>query len=169
MTHAKKTWTWLRNGNLKRETESILIATQNHVIRTRHIKEKTEKAPQNIRGRLCADRDETINHIISENSILAQNEFKTKHDWVDKVIYWKLCKKLKFDHTNRWFMNNPESIQENETRKLLWDFDIQTDHLTSPRRPDLIIINKKRENLQNCGPCCSSGPQSKIERTQKEG
>ena len=26
--------------------------------------------------------------------------------------------------------------------KLLWDFDIQTDHQISARRPDLIIINK---------------------------
>ena len=29
--------------------------------------------------------------------------------------------------------------------KLLWDFDIQTDHLISARRPDLIIINKKKK------------------------
>ena len=29
--------------------------------------------------------------------------------------------------------------------KLLWDFDIHTDHLISARRPDLIIINKIRE------------------------
>ena len=33
--------------------------------------------------------------------------------------------------------------------KLLWDFNIQTDHLISVRHPDLIIINKK-ENLPNC-------------------
>ena len=32
-----------------------------------------------------------------------------------------------------------------DTHKLLWDFDIHTDHLISLRRPDLIIINKKRE------------------------
>ena len=29
-----KTWTWLRKGNFKRETESLLIAAQNNVIRT---------------------------------------------------------------------------------------------------------------------------------------
>ena len=29
------------------------------------------------------------------------------------------------------------------THKLLWDFDIHTDHLICARRPDLIIINKK--------------------------
>ena len=31
------------------------------------------------------------------------------------------------------------------TRKLLWDFDIHTDHLISARRPDVIIINKKKK------------------------
>ena len=30
------------------------------------------------------------------------------------------------------------------THKLFWDFDIQTDHLISVRRPDLIIINNKK-------------------------
>ena len=40
-------------------------------------------------------------------------------------------------------MHSPASVLENDTHKLLWDFDIQTDHLISARRPDLIIINKK--------------------------
>ena len=44
-------------------------------------------------------------------------------------------------------MYNPAYVQENDAHKLLWDFNIQTDHLISARRPDLIIINKK-ENLQ---------------------
>ena len=39
-------------------------------------------------------------------------------------------------------MHNPTVVLENETYKLLWDFDIQTDHQISARRPDLIIINK---------------------------
>ena len=54
-----------------------------------------------------------------------------------------MYKKLKFHHTNKWYMNNPAPVLENNTHKLLWDFDIQTDHLISARRPDLIIINKK--------------------------
>ena len=33
-------------------------------------------------------------------------------------------------------------VLENDTHKLLWDFDIQTDHVISARRPDFIIINK---------------------------
>ena len=31
------------------------------------------------------------------------------------------------------------------------DSDIQSDHLISARRPNLIIINKKKWNLPNCG------------------
>ena len=42
-------------------------------------------------------------------------------------------------------MHNPESVLENETHKLFWDFEIQTDHLILPRGLDLIIINKKKE------------------------
>ena len=32
--------------------------------------------------------------------------------------------------------------------KLLWDFDIQTDHLISARRPDFIIINKIKRTFK---------------------
>ena len=42
-------------------------------------------------------------------------------------------------------MHNPAPFLENDTYKLLWDFYIQTDHLISVRRPDLIIINKKEK------------------------
>ena len=93
----------------------------------------------------CGDRDETINHIISECSKLAQKEYKERHDWVGKVIHWDMCKKFKFDYMNKWYMHNPAPVPENDTHKLLWDFDIQTDHLMSAIRPDLIIINKKKK------------------------
>ena len=98
-----------------------------------------------IKCRLSGDRDETINHIISECSKLAQKEYKTRYDWVGKAIHWEMCKKLKFDHTNKWYMHNPAPVLENDTHKLQWDFGIHTDHLISARRPDLIIINKKRQ------------------------
>ena len=99
---------------------------------------------QNSKCRLCGDRDETINHIISECSKLAQKEYKTRRDWVSK----EMCEKFKFDHTNKWCMHNPAPVLENNTHKLLWDFDIHMDHLISARRPDLIIINKKKRTCK---------------------
>ena len=61
------------------------------------------------------------------------------------MIHWEMCKKLKIDHTNKWYMHNPALILENTTHKVLWDFNIQTDHLILARRTDLIKINKKRK------------------------
>ena len=81
----------------------------------------------------------------NNNNNNTQREYKARHDWVGKVIHWEMCKKFKFDHTKKWYMHNPAPVLENDTHKLLWDFNIQTDHLIPARRPDLIIINKKRE------------------------
>ena len=75
-----------------------------------------------------------------------------------------MCKKLKYDHTNKWHMNKPAPVLENKTHKLQWDFNIHTDHLFWARRPDLIIINNKKENFQNCRLCCPGWPQNKTER-----
>ena len=83
-----KTWTWLRKGNFKREIESLLMAAQNSAIRTNHIKARIDKMQQNSKCRLCGDRDETINHIISECSKLTQKEYKARHDWVGELIHW---------------------------------------------------------------------------------
>ena len=84
---------------------------------------------QNSKFRLSIDREEMINHIMSECHKLAQKEYKARHNWVGKEIHWELCKKLKFDHTNTWYMHNPESILEDEMLKVLWDSEIQKDHL----------------------------------------
>ena len=136
---------WLRKGNFKREIESLLIAAQNIAIRTNHFKGKIDKTQQNSRYRLWGDRYKTSYHMISESSKSTQKEYQTRQDWVDEVIHWGLCKKLKFNHMNKWYMHTPASVLENETHKHPWDFNIQTDHRISAWRPDLIIINKKRE------------------------
>ena len=45
-------------------------------------------------------------------------------------------------------MHNPVSVPENDINRLLWDFDIQRGHLVSARRPDLILINKKKRTCK---------------------
>ena len=57
-----------------------------------------------------------------------------------------MCRKFQFDNTKKKkrYMHNPAPVLENDSHKLLWDFNIQTDHLIQVRRPDLIIINKRK-------------------------
>ena len=91
---------------------------------------------------LYGDRDETINPIISKWNKLVQKS--TRLDMA-KVIHRELCKKSTFKHSIKCYMHKRESILENEMHRILWDFDIQTDHLILSKRPDLLIIKKKRE------------------------
>ena len=144
-----------------------MIAAQNNTIRTNYLKTKIAKTQQNSKCQLCSDRDETINHIISECSKLTQKVYKTRHGWMGKVIHRELCKKLKFDHASKWYMHKPESILENETNKILWDFEIQTDHLIPARRPAWVKVNKN-DNLPTNGLYLPGKPHIKIQRKWKE-
>ena len=61
-------------------------------------------------------------------------------------------------------------IPKNFMRLILWDFEIQTDHLIPARRPYRVKINKKTpENLPSCGFCRPGGPQSENQKKRKEG
>ena len=46
-------WTWLRNGDLKRETESLIVAAQNQSIRTNLVKERLDKSQGDSLCRVC--------------------------------------------------------------------------------------------------------------------
>ena len=60
---------------------------------------------------------------------------------VQEVQIWPYCK---------LYMHNPAPDLENDSHKLLWDFNVQTDHLIPARRPDLIIINNKKKKKRIC-------------------
>ena len=58
-------WAWLQNGDLKRETESLIVAAQNESIRTNLIKAKADKSRGHSLCRVCRKVDESIDHIVS--------------------------------------------------------------------------------------------------------
>ena len=78
-----------------------------------------------------------------------------------------------------------QTVLENGTHKILWDFKIQTDHLILSRRPDQVLINQKKkkkktnkknknkkkqnkktnkQDLPSSGVCRSGGPQREIKK-----
>ena len=68
---------WLRKGNLRTETEFLLTATENNAIRTSNIEAKNDNPQQISKCALYGNRDETVNHIISEYRKLAQKEVQS--------------------------------------------------------------------------------------------
>ena len=77
-------WTWLQNGDLKRETESPIVAAQNQNIRTNLVKAKIGKSQGDSLCRMCRNVDESIDHIVSGCSKLEQKEYKKRHDNLGK-------------------------------------------------------------------------------------
>ena len=65
---------------------------------TSYIKANNYDTQHNSKYRLCEDSVEMINHIISKSGNRLQKSHKTKHDWVEMVILWKLCKSLKCEN-----------------------------------------------------------------------
>ena len=122
---------------MKRETESIIVAAQNQSIRTNLVKAKIDKSQGDSLCRVCRKVDESIDHIVSGCSKLAQ-EYKRRHDNLGKIVHWKLARKCNFEAGNKWY----------EDYKILWDFSIHIDHVKEARRPDLVVVNKKKRSCK---------------------
>ena len=69
-------WAWLQNGDLKRETESLIVAAQNQSIRINLVKARIDKSQEDSLCRMCRKVDESIDHIVSVCSKLGQKEYK---------------------------------------------------------------------------------------------
>ena len=141
-------WQWLTRGELKKETEGMLMAAQDQALRTRYIQNRIDgQASVSPMCRKCEQKMETINHIISECPALAQNEYKKRHDTVAKALHWKISKEYNIPCSEKWYNHVPEKVIENDKAKLLWDYDVRTDHVIQARRPDIILINKEHQKV----------------------
>ena len=119
------------------------MAAQDQALRTNYIKWKLDKTAASPLCRLCHSMNETADHILSCCPKLAQSEYKRRHDNVAAAIHWCMCRKYLIQCEDRWYEHRAEKVTENEDVKLLWDFNIQTDHVISARRPDIVIVKKK--------------------------
>ena len=97
---------------------------------------------------MCRKVDESIDHIVSGCSKLAQKDHKRRYDNLGKIVHWKLARKCNFEAGDKWYEHEPESVLENEDYKILWYFSIQTDHVVEARRPDLVVVDKKERSCK---------------------
>ena len=139
-------WKWLVQSDLKVQTEATICAAQEQALRTNYTKNKIDKTSDNPLCRMCGEKMETVQHIICECKKLAQREYKRRHDTVAKLVHWKLCEKHDLVRTEKWYEHCPEGIVEDDDVKLLWDMNIQCDNVIEARRPDLVLVDKKKKS-----------------------
>ena len=142
-TDSGKCWEWLRKSDLKVQTEALICAAQEQAIRTNYVKFNIDKTVESPSCRLCGQKSETVSHVISECAKLAQREYKRRHDKVGKIVHWKLCGKYNLERKQKWYEHEPEGVIENDDVKILWDMNIQCDHVIGARRPDIVVIEKE--------------------------
>ena len=65
-------------------------------------------------------------------------------------------------------MHNAAPVQENGTHKLQWDFDIQTDHQISARRPDLTVFDKKKRTCKIVDFAVPADRRIKLKESEKK-
>ena len=64
-------------------------------------------------------------------------------------------------------MHNP-AVLENNTCKLLWDFEIQTDYLILNRGSDLTIINKRKRTRKIVDFAVPADHRVKLKESEKK-
>jgi hypothetical protein len=127
--------------------EDFIFAIQDRVINTRN-HEKQLCGLQSIidKCRICGTEGETIEHIISSCTVLAQSEYKKRHDIFAKIIHMNLAVKFNLlKNTQPHYIYKPESCLENDNYKLYFDRTVLTDIHIQHNRPDIIILNKQQK------------------------
>ena len=59
----KKTWKWLKKGRLKKETDGIIMASQDQALRSNSIKKIIDKQNVSAKCKMCGEGDETVGQI----------------------------------------------------------------------------------------------------------
>ena len=86
-------WNWLTKGDLKRETESLLIAAQDQALHMNLVKRDIYNMGETNKCRLCGEKLDSVIHLVSACKMLAQREYKRRHDKVYQCLHWLLCVK----------------------------------------------------------------------------
>ena len=85
---------------------------------------------------------------MSECTKLARKECNKRYDWIGEHVHWEICGAKRILVIAKWYEHQPNSVNENETWKVPWDFAVQTDHVITARRPDLTIADKERNECR---------------------
>ena len=67
----ERTWQWLKGGHLKKETEAMVCAAQEQVLRVNSIKNHIDGQDVSPMCRLCGESSETVMHLSSGCPVFA--------------------------------------------------------------------------------------------------
>ena len=155
-----------RLSEKNKQTGDLIFEAQEQVLRTNWIRKHITGQQVSEKYRMCGERDESITHLIAQCKELAQKEYKQRHDNIARIAHLELCQKFGLVGEVKWYNHKPAGAVENDRVKILWDFNIQTDHVIQHRRPDIVVLYK---NERKCHLIHIAAPRDKrIELKEQE-
>ena len=140
----------MKGTGLKGGTEATIVAIQEQAVTTIYIKKHIHNTTDGDTCRMCNTMPETIAHVVSGCTTLAATSYLKRYNSVAKIIHLELAKKfnlIEVKESLKWYSHTPEKVLENESSKLLWDFQINTDRTVIASKPDIIFQDKKTNKL----------------------
>ena len=77
--------------------------------------------------------------------MLAQMEYKKRHENVCWYIHCRLCRKHGFEGATQWYKHELDGVIKSNVFKILWDFTINGDTKIEALAPDIDNIDKTQE------------------------
>ena len=57
------------------------------------------------------------------------------------------CCKYDLSSSEKWYDHQPDGVVENERCQILWDMNIQCDHVIEARRPDIVVVDRESNKV----------------------
>lgn len=148
---SRNTCTWLVKGELKIETESLVVAAQDQAITTNYVANKIHGTGVDSKCRLCKSHIETIDHIMTACPVLANTSYIERHDNVCKLLHYNICRSIGVPtDTDKWYQHEPKTVvcTDDNQYVMLWNQQIITDRTVRNNKPDIVLKDlHKKETL----------------------
>ena len=75
-----------------------------------------------------------------ENAECVGKEQKKRHDNIAKTEHLELCEKIGLVGKAKWYNHTSARAVQNERVKILWDINIQANHVIQYKRSDIDVM-----------------------------
>ncbi|CAB0030643.1 unnamed protein product, partial [Trichogramma brassicae] len=134
---------WLRFGDLFGETEGFVCAIADEVMMTNNYRRYILRDGTVDICRACRRPGESLRHIISGCSHLANGEYLHRHNLVAKIIHQQLALKYGLVESEvPYYKYTPAPVLENGRATLYWDRSVITDRTIVANKPDIVLTDR---------------------------
>lgn len=138
---------YLTAGYLFPETEGMMLAIQDQVVKTRtYARHILNQQIETTKCRLCHTCEESVQHLSSGCATIAATRYLERHNNMGKVVHQLVClNRGLLERFTAHYKYVPQTILENESTKVYWDFTVVTDAAVEHNRPDMVIWSKNEK------------------------